>query len=198
MRRTLATASILMAIAALMPQSASAQIDCRNIPKAPTVVPSRIVPPAGDPIDVPVQQPAQPAPPAAACNAIPAQGCRGPLPPSICEMSPVKPPNMSTGADQNVTVVQNKFNPADVTVASGQRLYFQNLDLVAHLVEFVSCETPAGRSCYPFSTLALSIGSYGQNAKALNLSPSNYFAGQIYTFKCSIHDASGTFAIIAP
>jgi plastocyanin len=198
LRRLLATASIIMAIAALAPFSASAQIDCRNIPTIPRIIPERILVPDGDPIEVPVDQPAQPAPPADACKNVPAQGCRGPLPPTICEYLPVQPPNMSTGGDQNVTVLNNSFNPTDVAIVVGQRLYFQNLDTVNHLVAFESCETPAGRSCFQFSTLVLQVGSYGQKAKALNISPNSYFPDQIYTYKCSLHDVSGTFTIAAP
>ena len=136
-----------------------------------------------------------------ACKAIPnlpAQGCRGPLPANVCNALPpaLRPPAMQAGSDQNVLVVNNSFNPADITIVVGLRLFFQNADLATHTVYYDGCDTVGNAPCFHFDPLALTPDAWGIGAKGFNITPASYVVGQVYHFKCTIQAGmKGSFTI---
>lgn len=181
MRRLIATASILMATASLAPFTASA-ITCNDAPLSSV------------PLDPATRAQCQ-----QVLNLVPAQGCRGPVPQETCQRipAPLRPPQMTEGANQNVLVMNNTFNPADTSIVPGQYIYFQNLDGINHTITSDGCETVNEKPCATFNK-ALEADQFAMWAQNLYIDAQKFFTGQVYNFKCTVHEGmTGKFSIAA-
>jgi plastocyanin len=112
-------------------------------------------------------------------DARPRAGCF-PAPASICDHLPL---HARIPLDVDVLAAGNLFNPTPLDAVLGGSIYFQNFDAQPHTVTADGCLQ--GGACA--FDLELPLGAFGVRARALNLSPHTFVAGQTYHYVCRTH-----------